>query len=363
MGSGVHENIDGLKHPFYFSRNGQTYKYSFDGENWTDLNASISNSEYNRIKNAKLTVGFDYTRSNGSITTNRYRFLKTDYPVCVALSKTSEYSFAQQCKKYDADRQAEYIEATRNSKIEDATIVKVNDNSFENYRSIALSDIAYQDGYDNAMLETFLTKHYGPQVSTWDNDNAVRGWALIGGTYYVSDSENRDYHSYEFPKWMTSFKYKACNNSTQVPADGQVASYLSTTTTEITDGVTSSSVTETECKYAFEAVYVTKYALDSVTKKPISGVVYKNELSVVFDHYEAPETQLVGSYTFDGWYLDENFETPVTKQAFDTATILYGKYICDEAELLDRFCQMILDKTDSICATNQGKNEDKLIVV
>lgn len=114
----IHEaspkTADLVIHPFYFSRvtpegktaaEDSTYCWSFDGVNWTNFNTSAT--ELSRLVDCELTVGYDYKRSSGSITTTRYRFLKTeglsDSRVCVKISNKSKYKFSKSLKKYDKD--------------------------------------------------------------------------------------------------------------------------------------------------------------------------------------------------------------------------------------------------------------------
>lgn len=111
--SGEHDPVlteDTVIHPFYFSRSGTKYYVSFDGKNWTET--SYNATQINRLKTCPLTVGYDYKRASGAMTTERYRFLKTeglfDPRVCVAFKREAQYKFAKQRKTYDKDVNNEY---------------------------------------------------------------------------------------------------------------------------------------------------------------------------------------------------------------------------------------------------------------
>jgi len=89
-----------MEHPVSFSRNGDVYKYSIDGVNWITLN-NLNATQLTRLKTAPITVGFDFKRSGGTMTTTKYRKLKTDSPACVALKFESEYPYYTLYDKYD----------------------------------------------------------------------------------------------------------------------------------------------------------------------------------------------------------------------------------------------------------------------
>lgn len=96
-------NPTGMMHPICFSRNGDTYKYSIDGVNWTEI-TGVSASQIARLKTCPLTVGFDYRRSSGTMTTTKYRKLITNDPCCVAIKYESEYPFWKLYNQYDEGR-------------------------------------------------------------------------------------------------------------------------------------------------------------------------------------------------------------------------------------------------------------------
>lgn len=87
------------QHPVCISRNGTSFKYSIDGITWNDITGQTE-SRLNDVKAAKITIGYDYKRASGEITTTKYRLLKTEYPCCVAIIYESEYPFTDLYERY-----------------------------------------------------------------------------------------------------------------------------------------------------------------------------------------------------------------------------------------------------------------------
>jgi len=98
--SKVKFSVDSPMHPVCISRNGNIYKSSIDGVNWTVLEG-MNSSQIARLTDAIITVGYDYKRSGGQITNTKYRLLRTDNPVCVAMKMESEYPFYTLYHEYD----------------------------------------------------------------------------------------------------------------------------------------------------------------------------------------------------------------------------------------------------------------------
>lgn len=92
-------DVDTPKHPCSLSRNGDVYKYSLDGVTWTTFEG-LTSTQLERLATCPLTIGFDYKRASGAMTTTKYRKLITDNPCCVAIKNTSEYPFYTLTHKY-----------------------------------------------------------------------------------------------------------------------------------------------------------------------------------------------------------------------------------------------------------------------
>lgn len=119
-------------HPFYMSRKTDSsdastskYYWSFDGKNWTEFTA-FNTTQMNRLKTCPLTVGYDYKRASGAMTTERYRFLKTvglaDERVCVSYINQPQYKYSRHLRDYDLGVKTEYDDLVNGiSQISDET--------------------------------------------------------------------------------------------------------------------------------------------------------------------------------------------------------------------------------------------------
>ncbi len=132
-------------------------------------------------------------------------------------------------------------------------------------------------------------------------------------TNSVSESKGTQTSSTSTLESSTSSSNASTNNTT--PSES--SSSISTSTNTSTNSSSSSTNSTTSSSQNTDTTLTLVYIIDSK--------VYKS-INIVKDETISLETPTKDHYTFDGWYLDENFSTKFNGTSIDTSINLYGHF-------------------------------------
>ena len=227
----------------------------------------------------------------------------------------------------------------------DATGIYYNDAKNWCFRSVHMYNVSYAEGYTYSDFETFLTGFYGAKISSWSVQGTTRGWGLNGGTsqdYMICDGGEQQSHKFEFPWWVSHFKFQIVNNDNwlcnwEVKSDWGIHTKFDLTV----DGTNVTTNSMNAFTYGFPGVTISKVAVDSSTKQVISGASLGSDIVSKFDKYpngkntpDDPSTT-IQDYLFKGWYTDQNLTTAFSKKFYTADATIYAKY--DPVTTVDAF--------------------------
>lgn len=231
-----------------------------------------------------------------------------------------------------SSKKAESVSAA--TKTEDASQIYVEDQCGWCFRTIHMWDVSFNEKYSTTEFENFLNGFYGARTTSgWDKQGTSKGWAYYSGSgdYFIRGTVSDNKFNVYFPWWVNSASiqllnndnWKDCSNGFKFHQKSEIYAY----------GQGQISVAGgSACTYAFDAVTVSKKAIDSVSKTEIAGSSIPSETSVKYNYYpngsDTPsDPSSIAGYTFDGWYTDSSLTNPYTSQIYSSDTTIYAKFI------------------------------------